>query len=222
MMLAAIAGNVSPPQGRASPTLPAVAEVQREALAHARLDLAEVLSWRHRARQSALVPRVQIEYANRLRDTVDVNVNDNVYVGTSGVVVGPEEGSYKGNSLADHYVSVRAIWEFGDALFHPSQIAISAEARNVLRERNALLTEVDRRYFIVQSAPEEIALLRARLSEDPRPEKVRHEMFLRGVACEESSAALDGLTGGWWRGQLAEDAPICQPPVASGRKGGSR
>ncbi len=188
--------------------LPPVAEVQRQAVANARIDLAEASSWKRRARQAAYVPRLQLEYGRRMRNVVDVNVNDNVYVGASGVVVGPEDGTYSSNQTGDNSFGVRAIWELRDAVFNTDVLAASAEMRNIARERNALIAEVNKRYYVVESTPAEVALLARLVQLNPRKDKAMHEIFLRGVACEESIAELDALTGGWFRSQV--EGPVCE------------
>ncbi len=216
LAISALASEALP--GRTA--LPPVAEVQQQALAHARIDLDQVIDWRRRARRAAYIPRVQLDFGNRLRDYVNVNVNDNVYVGSSGVVIGPEEGATTQQQTADYSFGVRAVWELGEAVFSRAEVAASAEARSVLKERNALLEEVGRRYLLIERMPQEVALLRRLAPLNPRPDKVQHEIFLREVACEESAAMLDGLTGGWFLRAVGARS-LCEPPAAAGegRKG---
>lgn len=214
LAISAISTDALPPRT----ALPPVAEVQHQALAHARIDLDGVIDWRRRARRAAYVPRVQLDFGNRLRDYVNVNVNDNVYVGASGVVVGPQEGTSTQQQTADCSFGVRAVWELGEAVFSRAEVAASAEARSVLKERNALLEEVSRRYLLVERMPQEVALLQRLATVNPRPDKVQHEIFLREVACEESAAMLDGLTGGWFL-RAVGGARLCEPAPEKGRRG---
>ncbi|MFA4874008.1 MAG: hypothetical protein WC956_00445 [bacterium] len=201
------------------PVLPPVIEVQQRAIDYARIDLGEAAKWKKRARLAAYVPRLQLEYGRRLRNYVNVNVNDNVYVGSSGVVVGPEDGAFSSNQTADNSFGVRAIWELRDAVFNTDVLAASAEARNIARERNALIAEVNKRYYAIESTPAELALLAGLVRLNPRQDKAMHELFLRRVVCEESVAELDAFTGGWFSGQL--QGPICETSMIT-KKEGSR
>lgn len=208
-MLAIISVNApTPPENRGDARLPPITEVQREAIRHAQLDLQEASSWRKKARKAAYVPRLQLDYGYRMRNQVNMNVNENIYVGSSGVVVGPNDGNYSNNQYNDNSVGVRAIWDLGDTVFSTAVLAASAEARNVSREKNAILTEVDKRYYEIIRLPGELKFLRASLADDPNPAKIRHEIFLKGVACQESEAALDALTDGWFSAQLS--SPVCE------------
>jgi hypothetical protein len=189
--------------------LPPVIEVQRQAVRHARFDLSEIHSWKKRSRQAALVPRLQIDFGKRMRDNIDIDIQDNVYVGSSGIVVGPEEGSYSNVYTSDLTIGVRAVWELGEAVFSPRELAVSAEARNVARATNLLLADVNHHYYIVESCPAEVEILKKVKESDKKPENIRHKIFLRQVACRESSAALDALTGGWWSSALESNTEIC-------------
>lgn len=200
---------VSSPSFRADmevPSLraPSIAEVQRHAIEHARLDPSEITSWKRRARLAALLPKLQVSYDRRVKYDVNVDVNDSVYVGSSGTAVGPPEGSYAANSNSDDNIGIKAVWSFSDAIFNPDMLAVSEEARLLARERQAILAEVNRNYYARDRAAGEIAFLKRQLRDDAHPDKIRHEIFLRHIAQDEATAALDALTGGWFGRQLKE------------------
>jgi len=201
----ALAISAAVAAGPPSVKLPAVVDVQRRATAHAKLDLAEVARWKKKARLAALVPKVQLDYGHRFRNDVDIDIDDNVYVGSSGIVVGPEDGGYSRGQTADHNIGFRAVWELSEVVFNPRQLSISAEMRRVAATRGQLTAEVARHYYIVEGCAEELAIMRRMKAEAQNPAKVAHGMFLRRVACRESQAALDGLTGGWFSGQVEGD-----------------
>ncbi len=178
--------------------LPPVHEVQRVAIEHAQIDVKEARGWQRKARRAALVPKVQIDYGYRFKNNINIDINDNVYVGASGVVVGPEDGSYSSVGTRDNNVGVRAVWEFGEAVFSAKELAASAEARRVVGFRNAIIEDVARRYYSIAEFRREAVLLTRMKAVAKDPSVVEHKIFLRKVACEEAAAALDGQTGGWF------------------------
>lgn len=185
-------------EGQHSPTLPPVIEVQRRALSYAHFDIPEILSWKRKARVAALVPRVQFDFGKRLRDNINIGIQDNVYVGSSGIVVGPEEGDYSNTYTSDITIGVRAVWEFGDAVFNAKQLAAASEARRAVHDRNELLAQVNRHYFTITGFAEQARLLRMGAKESKKPALVELKIHERRVACRESVAELDALTDGWF------------------------
>ena len=206
LIAAALALLIVAPEGSAPWSLPDVVEVQRRATSYAHLNLSEVAGWKRKARLAALVPKIQVDYGHRFKNVVDIDIGDNVYVGSSGIVVGPEEGKYSNNHSADHNIGFRAIWEFSDVVFNPRQLAVSAEMRRIAHARNSLMAQVSRHYYIVAGFAEEAKLLRGLNSEAGSTKLIDHKLFVRRIACEESRAALDGLTEGWF-GRATEGDP---------------
>ncbi len=194
----------------AAQTLPPTIDVQRHALEYARFDVAEIASWHKRARVAALVPRIQFDIGKRLRNNINVGVQDNIYVGSGGVVVGPEEGDYSNVQTNDLTVGVRAVWEFGEAVFSPKSLAISAETRRAAKDRNLLLAEVNRHYFNVAGFADEARIMWKSPAAEKKPKFVELKVFQRRTSCRESAAQLDALTGGWFTRSLAAPDAICR------------
>lgn len=187
---------------------PSIVALQRKALEHARLDPSEITSWKKRVRLAALVPRLQLDYSRRLRSLVDVNINDSVYVGASGVAVGPEAGSYQENSDADQNIGVKAVWNFSEAIFNPEMLAVSEEARLLARERQGILAEVNRNYYERTKAAGELSYLENELKKSPRSDKLRLEVLTKRVAFDEATSALDALTDGWFSEELTKSREV--------------
>jgi len=182
--------------------VPSIVDVQQQAISHARLDPSEISSWKKRARMQAILPKIQVEYERRIRDFVDIDINDTVYVGSNGVVVGPDEGSYSYNNDADQNITVKAVWSLNETIFNPDLLNVSAETRRLANERQAILAEVTRNYYDRQRLTGEIAYLGGLLKKTDGPDKVRHEIFKKRVSFREATAALDAMTGGWFSEQL--------------------
>jgi len=191
---------------------PSVVEVQRRALKHARFDVAEIVSWQRKARRAALVPRIQFDVGKRLRSNINIGIQDNVYVGSGGIVVGPEEGDYTNAHTDDLTIGVRAVWELGEAVFSPKQLAVSAEARRAVKDRNMLMAEVGHHYYNVTGYEDEARLMRKSEAAAKRPKFVELKIYQRKIACMESLAQLDALTDGWFSGMVGT--------ACSERKGG--
>ena len=188
---------------------PRIEEVQQRAIDHARLDPQEISSWKRRARLSALLPRLQVDYSRRVKNDVDIDITDSVYVGSSGVTVGPEEGKYSRYDNRDQDVGIRAVWNLNEAIFNPDLLAVSAEARRLARERQAILTEINRNYYDRVRLAGEVVHLKKK----SRSERSRRQLFLKRVACKEATAALDALTGGWFSERVRELNRSCPGPV---------
>lgn len=184
--------------------VPAIVEVQKKAIEHARLDPSEITSWKKRVKYKALLPRLQIEYDRRVKYDVNVDVNDSIYVGSSGVQVGPEEGTYAANQNNDQNVIVKAVWDFSETIFNPDMLSVSEETRLLARERQAILAEVNRNYYERERIAGELSRLAGDAKKKSNDEKLKQEIFTKQVSLNEANAALDALTGGWFSKQIAE------------------
>jgi len=197
---ASVASDAAIPQ-RVIVDEPTVVEVQRAALAYHNIDNAEVRRWKRKARLAALLPRFQVGYDQNVKNDVNVDVSENVYVGSSGVTVGPDESSYKQNANTDRGFEIKAVWYLNELIFNPDQLDISREARNIMREKQMVLAEVNRHYY----DRKRFAGIVDRLKRGARPievkEKkgtVRLDLFNARIKMDEETAALDALTGGWF------------------------
>ncbi|MBT3181964.1 MAG: hypothetical protein HN337_05580 [Deltaproteobacteria bacterium] len=184
--------------------VPSIVEVQKRAIAHARLDPSEISGWQKRAKLQALLPKIQLEYERRVRDFIDIDINDSVYVGSSGVVVGPEEGSYSYNNDADQNIGVKAVWSFNESIFNPDMLNVSAEARRLSRERQSLLAEVTKNYYDRERLAGDILRMSKLLDIKPGDHKVERQVFLNEVAVKEAIANIDSYTGGWFSEKISE------------------
>ncbi len=201
LVILAIVGQIAAKMP-AIPEGPDVRDVQQVAIDYARIDMNEAAKWKKRAKVSAALPRLQFDYISRLRNYVNVDVNDNVYVGSDNVVVGPEEGSYKESADAQQSFGVKAVWALNELIFSRDSLNVSREALNIVRERNVLLDAVNKHYFERKKLIGEILEIDAKKVPDSEIPKKKHELFIRQLAMEKETAVLDALTGGWFSAQL--------------------
>lgn len=202
-ILAALSGGYSNSYFTTSPAdgTPSIVDVQKAAIEHARLKPNEISSWKKRSRLAPLLPKIQLDYGNRLKNDANVNINDSVYVGSQGSTVGPDENAVSQNINTDQNIGIRAVWSFSDAIFNTDMLAVSEEARMLSRERHAILAEVNKNYYERVRSKGEIKFLeeRAKITRQRQElDKIKQDIFTKQVAFDESSAALDALTGGWF------------------------
>jgi hypothetical protein len=180
---------------------PTAVEVQRAALAYHNIDNGEVQRWKKRARLAALLPRFQVGYDQNIKNDVNVDINENVYVGSSGVTVGPDESSYQQNANTDRGFEVKAVWYLNELIFNPDQLDISREARNIMREKQMVLAEVNRHYYERKKFAgiiEQIEKGGKPIEVKDKKGTVRLDLFNARIKHDEETAALDALTGGWF------------------------
>jgi len=89
----------------------------------------------------------------------------------------------------DFAAGARLTWDFGDTAYHPEEIDVSRELREIIELRDEVLDEVNHLYFERQR----VLLERAALEDLRSPKAVR--LALRAA---ELAAGLDSWTGGWW------------------------
>jgi hypothetical protein len=95
-------------------------------------------------------------------------------------------------------------WDLGDAVFHPEEVDVSREAREVIELRDEVLDEINQLYHERRRVLLEAERLPAG---DPEAARLR-------LRAEELGAGLDAWTGGWWSLRLGA-APASASPVRS-------
>ena len=163
--------------------VPSIQEVQRAALRYAHLQPERLLELKQKLHRSAWLPQLQFDFYRRDNSDLNIDVNDNVYVGSSGVVVGPSENLQSQQDFNDQRYGVRASWDLGKILYAQDDLRLSVEARNLMQSRRELLGEINKLYFYRERL---ITLRRT------------------GIELQEVNAGLDALTGGWFSQSLTE------------------
>ena len=180
--------------------VPDIVDVQKHALKYAHLEPNEISSWKRRARLQALMPRLQLEYAKRRRNGIDMNINDSIYVGSGGVVVGPNDGGYSYDNNSDCNFGIKAQWNLNEAIFNPDILNISSESRRLAREREDMLSRVTHEYFERERSVRKLQFLDVLLKGSKGRSKLdilKHISDVK-ISKKEATAQLDSLTGGWF------------------------
>lgn len=175
----------------AGEALPPFDEVARQALHYARLAPGSIHLWEKRVRKAPLLPRLQMGFERRLKNFVNVGVQDSVSVTTGGVAVGPPKQEQVQNSDNNYNFEIKAVWFLDQLLFSRDDLEISQEARELARERERILQQARQSYFRHRRGLKELALLQ----KTGAPGTV---LELKSLELAESASVLDGLTGGWF------------------------
>ncbi|PIU55524.1 MAG: hypothetical protein COS89_07140 [Deltaproteobacteria bacterium CG07_land_8_20_14_0_80_38_7] len=208
VILGIVSSSVNTPQ-----LFPPIEEVHKVALEYANINNDDPKNWKKKAKVSAALPRLQFDYIRRIQSLVDVNINENIYVGSSGVVVGPDEGSYKENSNQYQSFVVRAVWSLNELIFNRDSLDVSSQALKILREKNLLLELVNKHYFTRKLKIEEVSNLENRIKHKGKMQKDDEKLMLKKIEIEAETASLDALTGGWFSNWLKEKLPISEKNI---------
>lgn len=163
---------------------PSFETVAKKALAYAHLEASTIHSWEKNVRKAPLLPRLQFGFERRLKNDLNINVEDSVAVNSSGIAVGPPRAGQALDTNNDMNFEVKAVWYFDQLLFSKDDLEISQEARYLNLERERLLEQVRHHYF--------------------QREKLLADRNASRIELAEVTAALDSLTGGWFSENLGE------------------
>jgi hypothetical protein len=103
----------------------------------------------------------------------------------------------------DFLVGATLRWDLGDTIYHPEEIDVSREVRELIELRDEVLDEINQLYF----ERRRVLLERAQLADPASPEAER--LVLRA---RELAAGLDAWTGGWWSRQVEPSSPRATDP----------
>jgi len=150
---------------------PGIAVVQRAVLAYLKLRGDPLARQRRSARLRGYLPELRIE-------GVYERASDRFSRRDESFVSGATRHLFDSDSRSDRErrVAVVLSWEFGDVLYNPEEVDISAETRRLIELRDDVLDEVNQLYFDRQRALQAGEALRA----------------------SELAAGLDAWTGGWF------------------------
>src|SRR5262245_31251098 len=198
---AAVAGAVlaaSPPPRVAPrailaelPEDPPIERVHRAALDFLDLGRSRIDEMRLGVRRRGWLPELSlVGAASRDRDR-GAGYDESFVSGALRQLVDRDEGSSRDNALSFHFT-----WDLADLAYHPDQIDISREAREVIELRDDVLDEITQLYFERRRVLAELAA-----AESPGD-----ALRLR-LRAAELAAGIDAWTGGWFSSALREARP---------------
>lgn len=155
---------------------PSVRAVQEAAIRYAQIDGERIDSWHITPNLGALAPELSGEYRRNVENDRTLGAQ------TSGNV------DYTSLDDDDRY-TVKAKWELDRLIFNPDELRVSAEVSDLVKLRENVVDQVTKLYFerrrlqveLDTAAPSELGT------------RLKKELRL-----QELTAALDGMTGGWF------------------------
>ena len=163
---------------------PPIEQVQRAALAYLELERGPIDSMRRGVGRRGWLPLMSFR-ATRAHDRDDRTDFDEAF--TSGALrrlVDRERSTAR-----DFEVSLNFTWDLGDVAYHPEQIDVSREAREVIKLRDDVLDEVTQLYFERR---------RVLVDLTARPDAAPEELLRLRMRAAELAAGIDAWTGGWF------------------------
>ena len=162
---------------------PTITEVQRVAMMYAEVHPDKIRRWRQEASLHALLPTLKLDY-DQTHDT---------YVNGVASTTNPAYDRIFTATDPSHSFALSFTWDLGDLIWNGDQTSIDTRSRLMVQLRDDILNEVTRAYFERRRLQTEL------LTEPPPAPKAHLEKELR---LQELTAAIDGLTGGWFSRQL--------------------
>lgn len=163
---------------------PSLREVQRATLRHLALDRGPLRSLAARARARGWLPEVELRGGYGGARSRELDVDETFSSGEPRLFTDHERRRSR-----DFDVFAVLRWDLGDTVYHPEELDIAKERREVIELRDEILDEVNQLYVERQRA----LLSLAALADLRSPEARR--LALRA---DELGAGLDAWTGGWW------------------------
>jgi hypothetical protein len=173
------------------PADPPIERIHRAALDYLDLGPGRIGEMRRGVRRRGWLPQMVLAgVASRDRDE-GTDVDEAIASGSFYRLVDQDKGRSRDDAL-----SLAFTWELGELFYHPEQIDVSREAREVIELRDDVLDEITQLYFergrvlielAAAQAPEEALRLRLRAA--------------------ELAAGIDAWTGGWFSRVLREAGP---------------
>ncbi len=163
---------------------PGVRAVQRAALRHLELGRGPLRSLAARARSRGWLPVVELRgrYGGARRR--DLERDETFSSGEPRVFF--DRDRTRGR---DFDVTATLRWDLGDTVYHPEELDVAKERREVIELRDEVLDEIAQLYFERRRV-----LLRLSARMDPADA----ESLALALRADELAAGLDAWTGGWW------------------------
>jgi hypothetical protein len=172
---------------------PAIEHVHRAALAYLDLRPARIGALRRGLSRRGWLPIVALRLGHARDEEISVDRDESFVSGATRLLVDRDS-----QRTRDQDLSLTFSWDLGDIAYHPEQIDVSREAREVIKLRDDVLDEVTQLYFDRRRT---LAELGAR-PDAPPAEKLR--LRLRAA---ELAAGIDAWTGGWFTRARAASGP---------------
>jgi len=163
---------------------PPIEQVQRVALEFLELEGRWVDDMRAGVRRRGWLPRVTLRAGLERERESNVDFDQSFSSGAVRYLVDRDRGQSD-----DFDLSLSFTWDLADLAYHPEQVDVSVEARQLLKLRDDVLDELNQLYFERQRVLVELS------ARSDRSAAERIQLRLRAA---ELAAGIDAWTGGWF------------------------
>jgi competence ComEA-like helix-hairpin-helix protein len=169
---------------------PSIRDVQRAAVRFAEIDAYRFEMWRQKVRDKGLWPDVfQVTVSHKSDDDEDYTRASTVGISGGTAYVGPDKETWKHSTDADYDYQLRLRWKIQEYCFNSDMLRVSSETERQVKFRQSVIEDVTKLYYDRRRLQVDMILQ----PDVQIPVKIRRELQL-----EELTAAIDGLTGGYF------------------------
>jgi competence ComEA-like helix-hairpin-helix protein len=176
---------------------PSVRDVQRAAVRFAEVDAYQFEEWRRTVKEKGLWPdTVQFTVTHKTDDDKDYTRASTVSLTGGTAYVGPDRETWRYSTDNDYNYQLRLRWSPQDYWFNSDMLRVSTETERQVRFRQRVIEDVTRLYYDRRRLQVEIVL---------QPGVQSMVEIRRQLQLEELTAAIDGLTGGYFSDALKKN-----------------
>ncbi len=177
---------------------PGIEAVQKAAVDYAEIDPMRFRSWRQHVKNKALLPdSLQMTVGHDTNDDTDYSRSKTISLTGGTATIGPDDETWGHDTNYDWDYELRMRWNIQDYLFNSDMLRVSSETKSQIGFRQDILNEVTKLYFDRRRLQVE-AVLDGKADIQSR---VKRELRL-----QELTAALDGLTGGFFSREIQKNS----------------
>lgn len=178
---------------------PSIRDVQQAAIHYAQINPVRFAQWRQKVKERGLWPEVvQFVVGHDTDDDEDYTRSKTVGVSSGTAYVGPDDETWGWDTDDDWDYEFRLRWNLQDYVFHNDMLKISAETEDQVELRQEIIEDVTKLYFDRKRLKVEMILQK----NVPISLKMKRHLQL-----EEMTAALDGMTGGYFSESIQNNNP---------------
>jgi hypothetical protein len=166
---------------------PPIDLVHRAAIAHLQLGAHRLEAWRKRVNRRSWMPVATLRSGYDKSRGLDWDFDESFVSGETRFLTDREEGYSR-----DWDLGITLIWDLPGLVYHPEEVDVSRETRELIELRKDVLDEITQLYFERQRVLADLA------SRDVDGDDAAERSRLR-LRAEELAAGIDAWTGGWFR-----------------------
>ncbi|MBN1878905.1 ComEA family DNA-binding protein [bacterium] len=174
---------------------PSIRDVQIAAIRFAEIDGERFAQWRQKAKEKGLWPdSVQFTLGHDTDDDRDYTRTNTISISGGTTTVGPDKETWKRGTDDDFDYQLRFRWKLQDYCFSNDILRVSSETEKQVKFRQSVIEDVTELYYDRRALQVEMIL---------QPEVSITVKVKRELQIQELTAAIDGLTGGFFSEALA-------------------